>query len=68
MLGEIERERKAKEDEKDTKSFLASFPKASYASKMALKIVPLSFIFVLMIVSNQLTLKFVQVSFYNVAR
>lgn len=29
---------------------------------------PLSFIFVVMIVSNQFTLKYVEVSFYNVAR
>lgn len=49
-------------------SFLAAFPKARYDRDAALKVLPLSFVFVLMIVSNQLTLKYVEVSFYNVAR
>lgn len=49
-------------------SFLAGFPKARYDRDAALKVLPLSFVFVVMIVSNQLTLKYVEVSFYNVAR
>lgn len=49
-------------------SFLAGFPKARYDRDVALKVMPLSMIFVLMILSNQLTLKYVEVSFYNVAR
>ncbi|CAM9204872.1 unnamed protein product [Ectocarpus fasciculatus] len=49
-------------------SFLAGFPKARYDRDAALKVMPLSMIFVLMILSNQLTLKYVEVSFYNVAR
>lgn len=49
-------------------SFLAAFPKARYDRDVAMKVMPLSAIFVIMIVSNQLTLKYVEVSFYNVAR
>lgn len=66
VLGEMERERTAKEHGK--KLFVADFPKVSYPFEVALKVMPLSVIFVLMILSNQLTLKFVHVSFYNVAR
>lgn len=76
-LGEAERERSGKNKEdaeepasrKDSSlSFLNAFPKARYEADVAMKIMPLSAIFVVMIVSNQLTLKYVEVSFYNVAR
>lgn len=49
-------------------SFFAQFPKASYHPSTAVKIFPLSVIFVGMITFNNLCLKFVEVSFYNVAR
>lgn len=79
MLGDGERERsgagKAKEDREDLaggkrskSSILSGFPRARYDRDAAIKIMPLSAIFVVMIVSNQLTLKYVEVSFYNVAR
>lgn len=76
-MGESERERKsggkAEEDGEDVvgskpSSFLAGFPRARYDSEAAMKVMPLSAVFVLMIASNQLTLKYVEVSFYNVAR
>lgn len=56
------------ESKPSASSFLAGFPKARYDRDAALKVLPLSLIFVLMIVSNQLCLKYVEVSFYNVAR
>ncbi len=75
MLGERERGGKEKTEgpsggtpSTSSSSFLAAFPKAQYDRDVAFKVLPLSFIFVLMIVSNQLTLKYVEVSFYNVAR
>lgn len=81
MLGENERGQtglgKAKSEREDSasdikaspsSSFLAAFPKARYDRDVAMKVMPLSAIFVIMIVSNQLTLKYVEVSFYNVAR
>lgn len=82
MLGENERGQtglgKAKADREEpasdskssspSPSFLAAFPKARYDRDIAMKVMPLSAIFVVMIVSNQLTLKYVEVSFYNVAR
>ena len=83
MLGESERGQtglgKAKADREESPpdsksssspspSFLAAFPKARYDRDVAMKVMPLSAIFVIMIVSNQLTLKYVEVSFYNVAR
>lgn len=74
-LGERERGRGVKprkergDDSKaSSSSFLASFPKAVYVPSTAKSVMPLSVIFVVMIVSNQLTLKYVEVSFYNVAR
>lgn len=74
MMGEKERggqssaDKEKAESKPSASSFLAAFPKARYDRDAALKVLPLSFIFVLMIVSNQLTLKYVEVSFYNVAR
>jgi GDP-fucose transporter C1 len=50
------------------KSFFSQFPKAEYRSDVAKKILPLSIIFVGMITFNNLCLKWVEVSFYNVAR
>lgn len=50
------------------KSFWSQFPKAEYVSAVGKKVLPLSFIFVGMISFNNLTLKWVEVSFYNVAR
>lgn len=48
--------------------FLSQFPKAEYNPEVGKKILPLSFIFVGMITFNNLCLKYVEVSFYNVAR
>jgi GDP-fucose transporter C1 len=50
------------------KSFFSQFPKAEYHIDVAKKILPLSIIFVGMITFNNLCLKWVEVSFYNVAR
>lgn len=49
-------------------SFFAQFPKATYQFDIAGKVFPLSCVFVAMITFNNLCLKFVEVSFYNVAR
>jgi solute carrier family 35 (GDP-fucose transporter), member C1 len=49
-------------------SFFAQFPKAEYNLAVAKRIFPLSLVFVGMITFNNLCLKWVEVSFYNVAR
>jgi len=49
-------------------SFFAQFPKATYEIEVARRIFPLSLVFVGMITFNNLCLKLVEVSFYNVAR
>mmetsp|Transcript_12622 Transcript_12622/g.17912 ORF Transcript_12622/g.17912 Transcript_12622/m.17912 type:complete len:376 (+) Transcript_12622:176-1303(+) len=49
-------------------SFFAQFPKAEYTAAIARRVFPLSVVFVGMITFNNLCLKWVQVSFYNVAR
>lgn len=49
-------------------AFLLTFPKAEYKPALAMKILPLSVVFVFMITFNQLTLDLVEVSFYNVVR
>merc|ERR1712071_357730 len=49
-------------------SFFAQFPKAEYKLFIARRVFPLSIIFVAMITFNNLCLKLVEVSFYNVAR
>lgn len=49
-------------------SFFAQFPKAEYLVGNARQIFPLSLVFVGMITFNNLCLKLVEVSFYNVAR
>jgi len=49
-------------------SFLSQFPKVDYSLETALRVFPLSVIFVCMITFNNLCLKWVEVSFYNVAR
>eukprot|EP00543_Licmophora_paradoxa_P006531 CAMPEP_0202456640 /NCGR_PEP_ID=MMETSP1360-20130828/13847_1 /ASSEMBLY_ACC=CAM_ASM_000848 /TAXON_ID=515479 /ORGANISM="Licmophora paradoxa, Strain CCMP2313" /LENGTH=328 /DNA_ID=CAMNT_0049076507 /DNA_START=92 /DNA_END=1078 /DNA_ORIENTATION=- len=49
-------------------SFFAQFPKAEYVPETAKKVFPLSLVFVGMITFNNLCLKWVEVSFYNVAR
>mmetsp|Transcript_19486 Transcript_19486/g.41708 ORF Transcript_19486/g.41708 Transcript_19486/m.41708 type:complete len:353 (-) Transcript_19486:439-1497(-) len=49
-------------------SFFAQFPKAEYVLAQARQIFPLSLVFVGMITFNNLCLKYVEVSFYNVAR
>jgi len=59
----------AKADNKGSKgNFFAQFPKAEYNAEIGKKILPLSIIFVGMITFNNLCLKWVEVSFYNVAR
>jgi GDP-fucose transporter C1 len=50
------------------KSFFSQFPKAIYHTDVGMKVLPLSIIFVGMISFNNLCLKYVEVSFYNVAR
>lgn len=50
------------------KSFFSQFPQAKYNPDTGKKVLPLSVIFVGMITFNNLCLKFVEVSFYNVAR
>jgi GDP-fucose transporter C1 len=49
-------------------SFWAQFPKATYTVGTGKRVMPLSLIFVGMITFNNLCLKWVEVSFYNVAR
>lgn len=49
-------------------SFFSQFPKTEYKVDVARKVFPLSVIFVGMITFNNLCLKWVEVSFYNVAR
>jgi len=49
-------------------SFFAQFPRAEYLVGQATQIFPLSLVFVGMITFNNLCLKLVEVSFYNVAR
>jgi len=49
-------------------SFFSQFPKATYDAETGKKILPLSLVFVGMITFNNLCLKLVEVSFYNVAR
>ena len=49
-------------------SFFSQFPKAEYNMVTAKQVFPLSLIFVGMITFNNLCLKWVEVSFYNVAR
>lgn len=49
-------------------SFWAQFPKAQYLVGTGRKVFPLSVVFVGMITFNNLCLKWVEVSFYNVAR
>jgi len=49
-------------------SFFTQFPKTEYLLSQARQIFPLSLVFVGMITFNNLCLKLVQVSFYNVAR
>jgi len=48
--------------------FFSQFPKAEYNADIGKKILPLSIVFVGMITFNNLCLKWVEVSFYNVAR
>lgn len=49
-------------------SFFSQFPSAKYEKAVAAKVFPLSVVFVCMITFNNLCLKWVEVSFYNVAR
>eukprot|EP00339_Tiarina_fusa_P027239 CAMPEP_0117042704 /NCGR_PEP_ID=MMETSP0472-20121206/29722_1 /TAXON_ID=693140 ORGANISM="Tiarina fusus, Strain LIS" /NCGR_SAMPLE_ID=MMETSP0472 /ASSEMBLY_ACC=CAM_ASM_000603 /LENGTH=320 /DNA_ID=CAMNT_0004754015 /DNA_START=113 /DNA_END=1075 /DNA_ORIENTATION=- len=51
-----------------SRSFFSQFPKAVYKPAIGTKIFPLSLVFVGMITFNNLCLKWVEVSFYNVAR
>ena len=56
------------DDKGKGKSFFAQFPKAKYEKATAQKVFPLSVVFVGMMTFNNLCLKWVEVSFYNVAR
>lgn len=49
-------------------SFFSQFPQAEYTWEVGRRIFPLSIVFVCMITFNNLCLKWVEVSFYNVAR
>jgi GDP-fucose transporter C1 len=49
-------------------SFFTEFPKVRYRVKNGFQVLPLSLIFVAMITFNNVCLKYVEVSFYNVAR
>jgi GDP-fucose transporter C1 len=49
-------------------SFFKQFPQFTYRWDVAVKLLPLSLVFVGMITFNNLCLKYVEVSFYNVAR
>jgi len=49
-------------------SFFSQFPTVEYSCAVARRVFPLSVIFVCMITFNNLCLKYVEVSFYNVAR
>lgn len=49
-------------------SFFKQFPKFQYKLDVARRLLPLSIVFVGMITFNNLCLKYVEVSFYNVAR
>ena len=50
------------------RSFFSQFPKAEYNPTVGRKVLPLSCVFVGMIALNNLCLRWVEVSFYNVAR
>jgi len=52
----------------EKQSFWAQFPKAQYDRNVGMRVLPLSAVFVGMITFNNLCLKYVEVSFYNVAR
>lgn len=49
-------------------SFLDDYPKCIYNKETGMRVLPLSLIFVGMIAFNNICLKYVEVSFYNVAR
>lgn len=49
-------------------SFFKQFPRVQFKTDVARKLLPLSLVFVGMITFNNLCLKYVEVSFYNVAR
>ena len=49
-------------------SFFSQFPSFTYRLDVARKLLPLSLVFVGMVTFNNLCLKYVEVSFYNVAR
>ena len=49
-------------------SFFTQFPAVEYSTNVGMQVMPLSVIFVGMIAFNNLCLKYVEVSFYNVAR
>jgi len=53
---------------KGIETFFTQFPRMIYSKNLALKVMPLSMIFVGMILFNQLCIKAVHVSYYNVAR
>jgi solute carrier family 35 (GDP-fucose transporter), member C1 len=55
-------------DSPPPKSFFNQFPKAEYKIGVGQKVFPLSLVFVGMITFNNLCLRWVEVSFYNVAR
>lgn len=55
-------------DGSGSRSFFNQFPKVDYNFNTAKRVFPLSVVFVAMITFNNLCLKWVEVSFYNVAR
>ena len=49
-------------------AFFSQFPRVTYSTQTAVKIFPLSLIFTGMVTGNNICLKYVEVSYYNVAR
>lgn len=64
----LENDENEKSAEAQKPSFLSQFPKAEYKVLTGQRVFPLSLVFVGMITFNNLCLKWVEVSFYNVAR
>uniref|UniRef100_A0A7S1FSH8 Sugar phosphate transporter domain-containing protein n=1 Tax=Corethron hystrix TaxID=216773 RepID=A0A7S1FSH8_9STRA len=68
LVGERSRSFPTHAGESSGSSFYSQFPKAEYKAGTARRVLPLSIVFVGMITFNNLCLKWVEVSFYNVAR
>jgi len=67
-VGEMSRRLPNQGSDSGKPNFYTQFPKAEYRMGTARRVLPLSIVFVGMITFNNLCLKWVEVSFYNVAR